>query len=424
MGFVSEQGLLAVSSSSECGTIFDTSNSTLPTGTLYCNGETKNTADYPELAAALGESGATFDLPFLVNEKEYDLTVTGTNWTTTKAIGIPYITDDGDWRLKFNIIGALSSKTTSFTGTIDGVVFDSGATTNEYFAITSNLIDNGVASRSALRQHVNDGVGTFYIDCSSNFDRIGLSGDVELDSKPSFVLDNSPTNYDVYKVIRYAPKTALQGVIQAPTMQKLTSGSGTYTTPGGVSYIKVRMVGGGGGGAGSGQAAGTAATAGGDTTFGTSFLSAGGGAQGAWSSGGTIGGAGGTASITGLSTSFGINGSRGGGGQYSTTGYLKGGHGGCSAFGGQGGSHPTSAGNAAATNSGSGGGGAGKSSISASTAGSGGGSGAYIDATISSPEATYSYSIGAAGAAGGAGTSGFAGGAGGSGLIIVEEFYG
>lgn len=36
----------------------------------------------------------------------------------------------------------------------------------------------------------------------------------------------------------------------APTTQVFTSGSGTYTTPANVKYIKVRGIGGGGGGAG------------------------------------------------------------------------------------------------------------------------------------------------------------------------------
>lgn len=38
----------------------------------------------------------------------------------------------------------------------------------------------------------------------------------------------------------------------APTVQKFTSGSGTYTTPAGVKYIRVRLVGGAGGPGGSG----------------------------------------------------------------------------------------------------------------------------------------------------------------------------
>jgi len=62
----------------------------------------------------------------------------------------------------------------------------------------------------------------------------------------------------------------------APSVQKFTSGSGTYTTPAGVKRIRVRMVGGGGGGAGGGSTYGAGGN-GGDTTFGSSLLVAGGG---------------------------------------------------------------------------------------------------------------------------------------------------
>src|SRR5690606_16060059 len=62
-------------------------------------------------------------------------------------------------------------------------------------------------------------------------------------------------------------------VPKAPTITRLTSGSGTYVTPSGVRYLRVRMVGGGAGGNGSGTSnSGGQGAAGGDTTFGTSLL--------------------------------------------------------------------------------------------------------------------------------------------------------
>ena len=39
--------------------------------------KTVNTADYPELASQLGESGATMTLPFIVNRREYSVTHNG-----------------------------------------------------------------------------------------------------------------------------------------------------------------------------------------------------------------------------------------------------------------------------------------------------------------------------------------------------------
>jgi hypothetical protein len=70
-----------------------------------------------------------------------------------------------------------------------------------------------------------------------------------------------------------------------------------------------------------------------------------------------------------------------------------------------------------------GGGGGGGGSGTAITTGSGGGAGAYIEALISNPSATYSYAVGSGGAGGTAGTSGFAGGTGGSGYIEITEYY-
>jgi hypothetical protein len=65
-----------------------------------------------------------------------------------------------------------------------------------------------------------------------------------------------------------------QGSVTAPSIQKFTSGSGTYTTPTGVLYLRVRMAGGGGGGSGSGSASYGTGGNGGNSTFGSSFLTA------------------------------------------------------------------------------------------------------------------------------------------------------
>ena len=216
-------------------------------------------------------------------------------------------------------------------------------------------------------------------------------------------------------------KTTLSAFV--PTIQKFTSSSGTYTTPAGVTWIRVRMVGGGGGGGGSGSGFGGTGGTGGNSTFGTSLLIANGGVGGTDQNPG-LGGTGGTASLgsgpIGLNLSGGQGGDGGAGG-VSGINYV-GGNGAASAFGGSGGGGSEQAGHAASTNTGGGGGGAGATPTSIYGAG-GGGSGGFIDALIVSPTTTYSYVVGAAGAAGTAGTSGFVGGAGGSGLVIVEEYY-
>lgn len=218
--------------------------------------------------------------------------------------------------------------------------------------------------------------------------------------------------------------------LKVPTIQKFTSGSGTYTTPSSPAplYIRVRMVGAGGGGGGSGTASAGNGGDGGDTTWNTTLLVAGGGKGGKWGGGSpSSGGAGGTASMSAGPIGTALSG--GGGGMalidsstLSATG--GGGMGGSSAFGGgaNSGSY-NAAGNAGAANTGGGGSGGGLGTGNVSSAGAGGGAGGFVDAIITSPSATYSYAVGASGTAGTAGTSGFAGGAGGAGYIEVTEFY-
>lgn len=241
---------------------------------------------------------------------------------------------------------------------------------------------------------------------------------VELNANTSFTGTFTPmgptTKFQSVPYALYAQTTHLK----IPTVQRFTSGSGTYNTPAGVLYIKIRMVGGGGGGGG-----GNVASAGGNTTFGTSFLTAGGGSQGTDNAG--LGGNGGTVTVNAPaivlvnSSSSGCTGGSGVAGGQSPTG----GHGGNSPFGGagRGGGNSSYNGAVAYANSGSGGGGA---SGGPGWGGcSGGGSGGYIEAVIYSPNATYSYSVGTAGS-GGTGNSSFGfGGNGAAGIIIIEEYY-
>jgi hypothetical protein len=208
--------------------------------------------------------------------------------------------------------------------------------------------------------------------------------------------------------------------ITLPTIQKFTSSSGTYTTPAGVTWIKIIMIGAGGGGGGSGTGGGTGGT-GGTTTFGTTLLSCVGGAGGAPAT--ANGPTGGTASLGTGPIGIALTGGQGqiGNGAVANG---SGGSGAYTPFGGGGsGGNNGNPGFAGVTNTGAGGGGAGAGMGTGNPA-AGGASGGFIDAIINSPTTTYSYAIGAAGTAGSAGTSGYAGGVGGSGVIIVEEHYG
>jgi hypothetical protein len=204
-----------------------------------------------------------------------------------------------------------------------------------------------------------------------------------------------------------------------------TSSSGTYTTPTNPvpAYIRVRMVGGGGGGSNSGTATGTTnGGAGGASTFGT--LSAGGGSGGVWDSG--YGGSGGTSSLGSGPIGTALPGTSGQGyfeNVISGSTFMAGGQGGSGFFGGGGSGQADGAGQNGQTNTGGGGAGGGTGSAADALSGAGGGSGGYVEAIISNPASSYSYSLGAAGAASTGPTTGFVGGAGGSGYIEVTEYY-
>ena len=211
---------------------------------------------------------------------------------------------------------------------------------------------------------------------------------------------------------------------KSQTQTFLTSGSGTYYTPAGAVQLKIRMVGGGGGGGGGNF--GTVGSNGNSTTFGTSLLTATGGAGA--DRGSVAMATGGTGTISSGATGITIAGGTGTPGAYGNTiFYPQGGNGGNTPFGGGGsGGAPTGAslfaGTAGATNSGSGGGGG--HTTGYTWAGHGGGAAGYVEAYISNPAASYAYAVGAGGSGGAAaGASSSAGGAGGSGIIIIEENY-
>ena len=204
-----------------------------------------------------------------------------------------------------------------------------------------------------------------------------------------------------------------------PTRQYLTSGSGaTYTTPANCRAIHVKMVGAGGGG---GAIATNAGSTGGTSTFNSiNAVGGSGGAQGV--AGVSVGGAGGTGGSG--SASQRLPGSTGASGGGNMSGFPAGAVGAPGIFGtgagkGGGASGGSGAGGAGGTNTGAGGGGGGGAQNT--SVGAGGGGGEYVEINITTPSATYTYTIGTGGAGGTAGTQ--AGGAGGSGIIIVEEFY-
>lgn len=214
-------------------------------------------------------------------------------------------------------------------------------------------------------------------------------------------------------------------ISKLPTIQRFTSGSGTYTKPADVRYIEVEMVGGGGSG-GSGGTTGNNGAVGTATTFGTALLNCNGGGAGAWA-GTESGGIGGTASLGTGPVGNALQGGRGGTSSFNGNNvnlYSAPAAGASTPFGGGGiGGGINATGVLAQANSGGGGGGGGTNAVVYNYSGAGGGAGGYLKALINNPLATYAYAVGIGGAAAAAGVNGFGSGAGGSGQIIVREYY-
>lgn len=216
-----------------------------------------------------------------------------------------------------------------------------------------------------------------------------------------------------------------------PTVE--TSGSGTYTTPAGCVRLVIEMVGGGSGGGGAGTTtSGGSGQAGGNTSFGG--LTCAGGVATPASSGSSY-----PSPAAASGGDINVSGSLGGPGSQFTfnpasesTWTLFGGAGAGTYFGSgsPGGAAPPSISGVTitpvtATSPGSGGGGGTmlENSAVAGFSGWGGNAGAYLRKTITSPSASYSYSVGSGGTAGTAGTSGCAGSSGANGLIIITPYF-
>lgn len=204
---------------------------------------------------------------------------------------------------------------------------------------------------------------------------------------------------------------------RGPTIITAT-GSGTFTTPAGTYMLHVRGCSAGGGGAGGGAT--VAGAQGGTTSFGTggALGNATGGSSTITGSGQVAGGTGGIATNGDIN----VNGNPGEG--ITTTGTqitISGGNGGGGPFGGAGlgGDSVHNNGGAASPNSCAGGGG-GVGNGSSAGPGPGGGAGAYFEKWITSPAASYPYTIGAKGGIS-AGTV-TTGGAAADGELIIEAF--
>lgn len=338
--------------------------------------------------------------------------------------------------LRGNISAVLTKDAANRQG--EGVSYDFTISDADKYAVLAGNLDYEIASGTYA-----DGDLTFYIYDVTNSSLIQPAGyslsNVGVESTKQFtfqgtgstsyrlIIHVASTSASAYSVkfdnISVGPQVKSIGVVpKAPTVQTFTSGSGTYTKPAGVKFLKVTAIGGGGGG-GAENNSGTGGN-GGNTTFGTSLIIANGGGGGSYT-----GNAGGTGAANSPAIQIiTVQGGHGADGMYAGSALpsgmqIVGGAGGVTALGGNGrATGQTGSGGSAYANTGAGGSGA-PTFTSSRYAGAGGGAGAYTVGIINNPSSSYSYAVGAGGTAGSDGGALYDGGAGGSGIVIVEEFY-
>lgn len=215
----------------------------------------------------------------------------------------------------------------------------------------------------------------------------------------------------------------LNPVVKGPTYQYFTTGSGaTYTTPCGATFLNIKETGGGGGGGASASSGSANLGTGGTASSFNSITATGGGGGNGTTSGGAGVGTGCTSTSTGSGTAIwrSPNAPGSSGSVYGSANSISiGGPGGYSIWGG---AASGSAAGVPAANSGSGGGGAG-SQTNGVGGGGGGCSGESLEFTISSPAATYLYTVGPGGAGGTTSGGGGNGATGATGRILVTEYY-
>ncbi|MBN8928653.1 MAG: hypothetical protein J0H19_18740 [Rhodospirillales bacterium] len=321
--------------------------------------------------------------------------------TTTTAITNDLITDERDF-------GAL---TVGGFGTKQDI---SSASTCDVGTIGSHNVNiTGTTTISSFGSSANTLSPLYFIQFAAsltltNSTALQLPGSTDIQTQAGDTAFAEYLGSGNWRFPIFQRATGLPLFSRTKTRQILTSGT-TYNRPDGCTRIEVRMNGGGGGGGGGGSGAspGATGTAGGNTSF-----------NGIVAKGGAGGAGAGTSTLAAVGTpGTGIATLRRPG-QVGGFGFVAGGNGGSSPFGGAGAAGIQN-GTAAAANSGSGGGGAGATNLTSSGA-AGGSAGEYAEIEINNPDPTYPIAIGA----GGNGASGsYVGGNGAFGIIIVDEYY-
>jgi len=113
--------------------------------------------------------------------KQVHLVVIGTNWTTNRAVGVFYKTINSDYRMVFNIEGSIAGGATTSTLAVLGVTFKN--VIGKEPAIYCNVQTAASYSKASVGVNAN----TIGFQCAVSGTQFNFAGDVELESKPTFL---------------------------------------------------------------------------------------------------------------------------------------------------------------------------------------------------------------------------------------------
>ncbi len=163
-------------------------------GFAYCDGSTlvNTSGTYDDFNTANG-SLVLPNGPFKslhVDQTVLNVTVTGATVSGTPVVNAFTYTDtEGSWRFTFNITGVVNPTDASFDVNCTGVTFKTGA----FQGVTSS----GAVSNETSKAYANSGSNNIRVDHEAATSVFRLSGDVELDSKPTW----ADANLESYPVV-------------------------------------------------------------------------------------------------------------------------------------------------------------------------------------------------------------------------------
>lgn len=107
---------------------------------------------------------------------------TPAGWALSRAVFVPYKMVGGQWRLRFNITASVTAATL-INVTCDGVIFYQQTNAADRIPISASAGVSAYVEASVIRNS-----GTIQLGSGANTVRFQVSGDVELDSAPSWAI--------------------------------------------------------------------------------------------------------------------------------------------------------------------------------------------------------------------------------------------